>query len=102
MSETIPIVIIAMAVILVLVALFALRFWREQKGKPEQLIIRNRKAFFAQWIVGLVVALLAALFMFDGDILGENTTGIATVVGIVGISLIGTANVTLLGLRRRK
>ena len=47
-------------------------------------------------IIGLVLALTAAFFMFDGGILGENTTGIATVIGIVGISLIATSNITLL------
>jgi uncharacterized membrane protein len=95
MSEGIPIVIIAVAVILVVVALIALLFWRKQRGKLEQPIIRNKKAFFAQFIIGLILALTAAFFMFDGDILGENTTGIATVIGIVGIGLIATSNVTL-------
>jgi hypothetical protein len=45
--------------------------------------------------------LIAAAFMFDGDILGDNTTGIATVMGIVGICLIATSNVNLLPLRRK-
>lgn len=102
MSESVPVVIIVIAVILVLVALFASRLWREQQGKSDQPIIRNRKAFFAQSIVGLALALIAAFFMFDGDILGENTTGIATVIGIVGIGLIGTSNATLLGFKRKK
>jgi len=103
MSESIPIVIIAIAVILVVIALIALRAWTKQKeGKLEQPIIRNKKAFFTQWVIGLVLALTAAFFMFDGDILGENTTGIAMVVGIVGICLIATSNVTLLGFKRKK
>ena len=97
MSGSLPIIIIVIAGILVVVALVALRFWTKQKeGKLEQPIIKNKKAFFAQWIIGLIVALTAAFFMFDGDILGENTTGIATVIGIVGICLIATSNVTLL------
>ena len=102
MSDSIPIVIIVIAVILVVVALFALRLWRKQKeGKLEQPIIRNKKAFFTQWIIGLILALTAAFFMFDGDILGENTTGIATVIGIVGISLIATSNITLLAFKHK-
>ena len=99
MSEGLPIVIIQITVILVVVALIALRFWRKQKGKLEQ-PIGNKKAFFIQWIIGLILALVAAFFMFDGDILGENTTGIATVIGIIGIGLIATSNVTLLDFRR--
>jgi len=99
MGESLPIVIIVIAGILVVVALIALRVWKKQEGKLEQPIVRNKKAFFAQWIIGLILALTAAFFMFDGDILGENTTGIATVVGIVGLCLIATSNITLLSFK---
>ncbi len=103
MNESVPIVIILIAVVLVVLALIALLAWAKRKeGKLEQPIVRNKKAFFAQWIIGLILALIAAFFMFDGDILGENTTGIATVVGIVGICLIATSNVTLLGFKRNR
>ena len=102
MSESLPIVIIVIAVILVALALIVLRAWTKQKeGKLEQPIIRNKKAFFVQFIIGLIIALTGAFFMFDGEILGENTTGIAMVIGIVGIGLIATSNVTLL-VRKRK
>ena len=103
MSESFPIVIVMLAVILVIVALLAFYAWRKQKaGKLEQPIIRNKKAFFIQWIIGLVIALTGAFFMFDGKILGENTTGIARVVGIVGICLIATSNITLLGFKGKE
>jgi nicotinamide riboside transporter PnuC len=95
----IAITIIIIGVLLVLVALFV---WRRQKGeKLEEISKEQKKAFFAQWIIGIVVALVAAAFMFDGDILGENTTGISTVMGIVGICLIATSNVRLLPPRRK-
>jgi drug/metabolite transporter (DMT)-like permease len=92
MNEGPPIIIIGIALILVAVALIALR----NRGKLKQPILRNKKSFFPLFIIGLVLALTAAFFMFDGDILGENTTGIATVIGIVGIGLIATSNFTLL------
>jgi len=92
MCEGPPIVIIGIALILVAIALLALR----KRGKLKQPIIRNKRSFFPLFIVGLVLSLTAAFFMFDGDILGENTTGIATVIGIVGIGLIATSNFTLL------
>jgi hypothetical protein len=76
----------------VVLALIAFRNW----GKLKQPIDRNKKAFFPLFVIGLVLALTAAFFMFDGDILGENTTGIATVIGTVGIGLIATSNFTLL------
>jgi len=99
----IAITIIVIGVLLVLVALFV---WRRRKeGKIEGILEgisdKQKKAFFGQWIVGIVLALVAAIFMFDGDILGENTTGISTVIGIIGICLIATSNVQLLPFRRK-
>jgi len=90
MSEGPPIIIIAIVLILVAVALIALR----NRGKLKQ--PNNKKAFLPLFITGLVLALASAFFMFNGDILGENTTGIATVIGIIGIGLIATSNFTLL------
>ena len=99
MVNSIPIVIIVIGVILVVLALLV---WRMRKEvKLEGISNKRKKAFFAQWIIGVVVALIAAIFMFDGDILGENTAGISTVIGIVGICLIATSNVNLLPLKRK-
>jgi len=99
MTNSIPIVIIVIGVVLIVVALLV---WRRQKeGKLEGISNKRKKAFFAQWIIGIVLALIAAAFMFDGDILGENTTGISTVMGIIGICLIATSNVNLLSLKRK-
>ncbi len=92
MSEGPPIIIIGVALILVALALLAFR----NRGKLKPPIVRNKKSFFPLFIIGLILSLTAAFFMFDGDILGENTTGIATVIGIVGIGLIATSNFTLL------
>ena len=99
MVNGIPIVIIVIGVILVVLALLV---WRRRKEvKLEGISNKRKKAFFEQWIIGLTIALIAAIFMFDGDILGENTSGISTVMGIVGICLIATSNVNLLPLRRK-
>lgn len=92
MSEVPPLIIIGIAIILLAIAFLALRNWE----KIKQPIISNIKTFLPLFITGLVLALTAAYFMFDGDILGENTTGIATVIGIVGIGLIATSNFTLI------
>ena len=99
MARVILTTIIVIAVVLVFVALLV---WRRQKEeKPERISNEQKKAFFLQFIIGIVLALIAAIFMFDGDILGENTTGISTVIGIVGICLIATSNVNLLSLKRK-
>ena len=93
---------IALIVIGVVLVVLALIVWRRQKGeKLEGISKEQKKAFFAQWIIGIVLALTAAIFMFDGDILGENTTDISTVLGIIGICLIATSNVRLLPLKRK-
>jgi len=93
---------IAIIVIGVVLVVLALLVWRRRKEvKLEEINIKHKKAFFAQWIIGLVIAVIAAIFMFDGDILGERTVGISTVMGIVGICLIATSNVQLLPLRRK-
>jgi len=99
MANIILITIIVIGVVLVVIALLV---WRRQKEeKPERISNEQKRAFFAQWIIGIVLALIAAIFMFDGDILGENTTGISTVIGIVGICLIATSNVHLLPPKRK-
>ena len=42
----------------------------------------------ASFALGVLLCLVGALLMFEGSVLGERTTGIATVIGIVGIGLI--------------
>ncbi len=53
-------------------------------------IIINKPLF----ILGISLALIGAFLMWNGHILGENATGIATVIGIVGIGLIATSSVS--------
>ena len=48
---------------------------------------KYRKILFGS---GILVCLAGAALMFDGAILGETTTNIATVLGITGIGLIAT------------
>ena len=98
MVNSTPIAILVIVVVLLVIALLV---WRRQKEGKLERINNKKKAFFAQWIIGVVLALIAAIFMFDGDILGENTTGISTVIGIVGICLIATSNINLLSLKRK-
>jgi hypothetical protein len=50
----------------------------------------------ASFILGIILCLIGAFLMFEGNILGENNTGWAIVMGIVGISLIATSGVRLL------
>jgi Na+/proline symporter len=100
MANTAPIAITIIGVALVVIA--SLIWTRRKEGKLEGISNKRKKVFFGQWITGIILALIAAYFMFDGDILGENTTGVSTVLEIVGISLIATSIVNLLPLKRNK
>ncbi|MDD5012621.1 MAG: hypothetical protein PHQ66_03195 [Candidatus Nanoarchaeia archaeon] len=54
------------------------------------------KKGLVQFIIGIIIALAGAGIMFQGNFFGENNTGIAIVIGIVGIGLIATSKYRLL------
>jgi hypothetical protein len=68
------------AVILVMAVLF--------RHKMRKNIAAMNKPVF---VLGFLSAVAGATLMWNGRILGENTTGIATVIGIIGIGLIAAA-----------
>lgn len=43
-------------------------------------------------VLGILLALTGGFLMWNGSILGERTTGVATIIGIVGLGLIATSN----------
>ena len=49
-----------------------------------------------QFIIGIVIALTGSAVMFHGSLLGENNSGIAIVIGIIGIGLIATSGVKMI------
>ena len=50
-------------------------------------------------VLGLSLCLIGAIVMFEGNIFGENNSGSAIVIGIVGVGLVATSDV---GLRKPK
>ncbi len=52
--------------------------------------------------VGVLVCLTGAFLMYHGSILGESTTGIATVVGIIGIGIITSLKTPALAMKREE
>jgi hypothetical protein len=52
--------------------------------------------------VGLLLCLIGGFLMFQGSILGERTTGIARVVGIIGIGLIASTKTPALAVKRKE
>jgi hypothetical protein len=51
---------------------------------------------YLSFVLGISLCLIGAFLMFEGNILGENNTGWAIVIGIVGIGLMATSRVRLL------
>jgi hypothetical protein len=63
--------------------------------------VRSNKWQYVILALGVSVCLTGALVMVAGEsILGENHTGIAAVIGIVGIGLIGCAGALIAGSSR--
>jgi hypothetical protein len=50
-------------------------------------------------VLGLSLCLIGAIVMLEGNIFGENNSGSAIVIGIVGVGLVATSDV---GLRKPK
>jgi len=44
------------------------------------------------FVLGIILASTGAAIMLDGSLFSERTTGIATVIGIVGICFIATSS----------
>ncbi|MBR9705365.1 hypothetical protein GOV12_08175 [Candidatus Pacearchaeota archaeon] len=59
---------------------------------PKSKLMMNKTSLMV-FIIGLLISLVGAYFMYNGKILGDNTVGIARILGIVGILLIVLANV---------
>ncbi len=96
MGAGITIVIITIVAILFVAIALALLIWRQQKERKSEIFnAMKRKPFLVQLSAGIIISLLGGFFMFDGDILGENTIGIARIMGYVGLGLIIASNVTL-------
>jgi hypothetical protein len=62
------------------------------------MLVKRQNAILA---IGVTVCLLGAFLMVWGDpILGENHTGIATIVGILGIGIITSSKTSTLAVKR--
>ena len=53
----------------------------------------NKKLFVIHFVVGIIVALIGAFIMFHGSVFGENNSGIAIVIVIIGIGLISSSHI---------
>ena len=49
------------------------------------------KKFAIHFLLGIIIALIGAGIMFHGNIFGENNSGIATIIGFIGICIISSS-----------
>ena len=61
----------------------------------------HKKAFLTQFFTCLLCSLFGAFLMLNGELFGDNTTGIARIVGIIGICLIATASPIGIALKKK-
>ncbi|MDD5178457.1 MAG: hypothetical protein PHT54_04235 [Candidatus Nanoarchaeia archaeon] len=84
---------ILISIFTLLIILIVVFFMRgKKKGKIKNL--RDKPWNYLnliKFIAGICIALIGAGIMFHGNIFGERNSGIATVIGIIGIALIATS-----------
>ena len=65
--------------------------------------MRKRVYFFVCFIMGILLCLVGALLMVAGEpLLGEDHSGIATIVGIFGIGTIGLSGMIASSIAERR
>ena len=74
--------------------MYNIMFERNNKGES----MRKRISL----AIGVSVCLLGGFLMFHGSILGERTTGIARIVGIIGIGIITSSQNPTLEIKHEK
>jgi hypothetical protein len=80
---------------LLILALAVYAVWKVNKEKKSG-FIRGANSWRVSFFLGILVCLIGAYLMAFGEgLIGENHTGIASVIGIVGIGLISTSGASL-------
>ena len=101
MSSETPWILISLTGILVIILVLSYVLIRKMhKSGSSFFTVIHKKAFLVQFIIGLLCSIFGAFLMFNGELFGDNTTGIARIVGIVGICLIATSSPIGIALQR--
>ena len=79
------ILISILALLIILIVVYFVIGKRHLKGNPWNHLNK------IQFIAGICIALIGAGIMFHGNIFGDRNSGIATILGIIGIGLIATS-----------
>ncbi len=81
-------IVLTLVLLLIVALVIVLVITRSRKKRLMQLLGNQKTTFYALLISGISISLLGGFFMFDGDILGDGTAGIASIMGYVGLALI--------------
>ena len=88
-SSPIFLIIALLSFVTLIAGLVVARIRKEER----KLMPKNQKLlFYAFLFSGISSSFLGGFFMFDGDILGEGTGGIARIMGFVGLALVIAAS----------
>ena len=84
-SSPIFLIVAVLSFVALIAGLVVARIRKDER----KLMPKNQKLlFYALLFSGISISLFGGFFMFDGDILGEGTGGIARIMGFVGLALI--------------
>ncbi|MFC1901178.1 hypothetical protein ACFLYN_06255 [Chloroflexota bacterium] len=93
MVNEVPWILIALVGTLLIVLTLGFLLFKKMRSSGSSVFTEiHKKTFLIQFIIGLSCSLSGAFLMFNGELFGDNTTGIARIIGIIGISLIATAS----------
>ena len=93
MFNEVPWILIVLVGTLLIVLILCLFLFKNMRSSGSSVFTEiHKKTFLIQFIVGLSCSLTGAFLMFNGELFGDSTTGIARIIGIVGILLIATAS----------
>ena len=102
MSGEFPWILVALVGAIIFVIAIGLFFKKNQKSSGERIFDKIHKtAFLVQFTLGILFSLGGAFLMFNGTLLGEDTTGIAQIIGIIGICLIATASAVGIAVKKK-
>ena len=102
MSNEVPWIVVVLVGTLIVVLAIGFFMFRKMRSSGSSLFTEiHKKTFLSQFIIGLLCSLSGAFLMFNGELLGDNTTGIARIVGILGICLIATASPIGIALKKK-
>ena len=97
-SSPIFLIVILLGFATLIVGLVAARIRKEE----QMLFLKNQKnTFYTLLISGISLSLLSGFFMFDGNILGEGTVGIARIMGYVGLALVIASSTAVASSRKK-